>query len=318
MAGVVPSHGVPLHVGHSSIRKAVGWARRSGKPAFPSTVCWAGPAGFRVEPTVRRRLSRGASVGALAESHQPIGVAAVTAYGVSFGQGFLPIMRTTRPSGVCSGRFLAPPIRGAGEVWKRVFLQPGVLARGLCLRRCAGLKSSNRVPLGTRVVPSAGADLGDQPCCRRYGVLLRRRSFLRSLSSLRWENCSTTHSCGVQFPESSCHEAASANGIVFRHKQWPSVPCGGLLIAMRTSAFGKLRSSPVQRECARSRMLGPSNPAQRTNIGAACKCQAGSLSLRWISRTNRETPASATAPFRFRYDLPYTSITVLFARVKAT
>src|SRR5712692_5454470 len=67
LADVVPSHGVPLHVGHSSIRKAVGWARRSGKPAFPSTVCWAGPAGFRVEPTVRRRLSRGASVVALAK-----------------------------------------------------------------------------------------------------------------------------------------------------------------------------------------------------------------------------------------------------------
>jgi hypothetical protein len=38
LAGVVPSHGAPLHVGLSSIRKAVGWARRSGESAFPSAL----------------------------------------------------------------------------------------------------------------------------------------------------------------------------------------------------------------------------------------------------------------------------------------
>jgi hypothetical protein len=54
--------------------------------------------------------------------------------------------------------------------WDRVFLRPGMQASELSLGLCAGLERSHRVPLGRRVVPGVGADLGDQRCGRRYGV----------------------------------------------------------------------------------------------------------------------------------------------------
>jgi hypothetical protein len=143
--------------------------------------CWAGPAGFRVEPSVRRRLSRDMSTGALAESHRPIGVWPLLRPVVFLSaRGFFQSCAPRGPQPLCSGRFLASSVGGAGGVGKRVFLRPGVQARGLCLRWCAGRESNNRVPLGTGVVLGAGADLSDQPCCRRYGVrcfLSQRRFF---------------------------------------------------------------------------------------------------------------------------------------------
>ncbi len=133
--------------------------------------CWAGPVGFRVEPSVHRRLSRGASTGALAESHWPIGVAAVTACGACSGQGFLPIMRTTRASAAWLWEIPSAVCWWSRPSWEKSFSPArGVGPWALPSRVCAGLKSSHRVPLGTWVAPSAGADLSDQPCCRRYGV----------------------------------------------------------------------------------------------------------------------------------------------------
>ena len=92
------------------------WVGRAiGRVGFPFGLgCWAGPAGFRVEPMVRR-LTGNASVGALAESHWPIGVAAVTACGACSGQGFLPIMSCAHAS--LSGLLWESPC--AAHSWSR-------------------------------------------------------------------------------------------------------------------------------------------------------------------------------------------------------
>jgi hypothetical protein len=133
--------------------------------------CWAGPAGFRVEATVHRRLSRGASAGAHVESRQPIGVAAVTACGACSGQGFLPARHATRASAALLWEIPCAAHSWCRRSWEKSFSPArGAGPWALPSRVCAGLKSSHRVPLGTRVVPGAGADLGDQRCCRRYGV----------------------------------------------------------------------------------------------------------------------------------------------------
>jgi hypothetical protein len=172
---------VPLHIGHSSIRQVVGWARRSGEWAFPSALV----AGLGLQAFA---LSRWCAAGSPV-TRAPGRMLSLTGQSVSPllrpvvlapARGFFQSCAPRKPQPLCSGRFRPPAARGAGGVGKRVFLRPGMLARGLCLRRCAGLESSNCVPLGTRVVPGAGADLGDQPCCRRYGVrcvLSQRRFF---------------------------------------------------------------------------------------------------------------------------------------------
>src|SRR5712691_5239856 len=109
LAGVAPSRGTLLNQEGCWVSRAI---RRVDFPF--DCGGWVGPAGFRVTPIVRRRLFRGASAGALAESHQPAGVAAVMAWGACSGQRFLSARRATPVSASCSGRFRPPAARGAG------------------------------------------------------------------------------------------------------------------------------------------------------------------------------------------------------------
>jgi hypothetical protein len=170
----------PSHGALDSIRKAVG-GEAIRRVDFPFGLgCWAGPAGFRVGPSVRRRLSRGASAGAHVESHWPIGVAAVTACGACSGQGFVPIMRATWASAALLWEIPCAAHSWSRWGWEKSFSparDAGLWA--LPSMVCAGLKRSHRVPLGTWAVPDAGANLSDQPCGRRYGVrrVLSQRCF---------------------------------------------------------------------------------------------------------------------------------------------
>jgi hypothetical protein len=136
-AGVAPSHRVPLHTEHSTRSGRLWGARQSGEWTFPSAlVAGLGLQAFALGRAcaagslVARALGRMSSL--TGQSVSPLLRAVVLAPARGFFQSCAP----RGPQPLCSGRFLAPLVGGAGGVRKRVFLRPAMQARGLCLRRC--------------------------------------------------------------------------------------------------------------------------------------------------------------------------------------